>query len=149
QWYNAVVNGCGLSPTNFQLYQTHLPLGNLSEDLWHIFDAVPPLSINQYYNPSQFNLLSQNYGAVVNHLNPQNGSTFQTAMGDYYPRWVAYLKTNPSIPSGGILALFQAWAQMNMPPDQAQTCYTLYQQIASDAVVVAVQKWISMQTAAS
>ncbi len=149
QWYNAIVNGCGLNPMNFQLYQAHLPLGQLSEDLWEIFDAVPPLSITQYYNPAQLNVLSQNYGGVVNHLNPQNGDKFQTAMGDYYSQWTAYLKTNPKIPDGGMLALFQTWAQMNMPPDQAQQCYTLYAQIAADPIVVAVQKWINMQTATS
>ena len=149
QWYNAMVAGCGLNPMNFQLYQAHLPLGTLSEDLWNIFDAVPPLSIVHYYNPSDLNILSQNYGGVVNHLNPQNGDKFQTAMGDYYPQWTTYLKTNPKIPGGGMLALFQDWAQMNMPPDQAQTCYTLYAQLANDVIVVGVQKWIAMQTATS
>jgi hypothetical protein len=149
QWYNAVVTGCTLNAMNFQLYQAHLPLGNLSANLWSIFDAVPPFSIVHYYNPSQLNILSQNYGAVVNHLNPQNGDKFQTAMGDYYPQWASYLKTNPKIPTGGMLALFQAWAQMNMPPDQAQTCYTLYAQLANDTIVDAVDKWISMQTATS
>ncbi len=149
QWYNAVVNGCGLNPMNFQLYQAHLPLGQVSEDLWNIFDAVPPLSITHYYNPSQLNILSQNYGGVINHLNPQDGDKFETAMRDYYPMWVAYLKTNPTMPKGGMLELFKNWSDMNMPPDRAQMCYTLYQQIANDVVVVAVQKWINMQNAAS
>jgi hypothetical protein len=148
QYYNAVVAGCGLSATNFQLYQTNLPLGDLSENLWHIFDAIPPLSVTQYYDPTQLNILSQNYGAVINHLNPQNGDKFQAKMADYYPKWVAFLKTNPQIPKqGGILALFKTWSELNMPPDLAQDCYTLYAQIAGDAIVVAVQHWIDMQTA--
>jgi hypothetical protein len=148
QYYNALVNGCGLSPANFQLYQTNLPLGNLSENLWHIFDAIPPFSVTQYYDPNQLNILSQNYGSVINHLNPQNGDKFQAKMRDYYPKWVAFLKTNPQIPkTGGMLALFKTWSELNMPPDLAQDCYTLYAQIAGDTIVVAVQHWIDMQTA--
>ncbi len=149
QWYNAIVNGCGLNRMNFQLYQAHFPLGQLSEDLWNIFDAVPPLSITHYYNPSQLNVLSQDYGGVINHLNPQNGDKFQTAMRDYYPMWVGYLKTSPTIPKGGMLELFKNWSDLNMPPDRAQDCYTLYAQIANDPIVVAVGQWIQMQTAAS
>jgi hypothetical protein len=149
QYYNAVVAGCQLSEKNFQLYQSHLPLGKTSQDLWKIFDVIPPLSVNQYFNPGRFNIFSQNYGGVINHLNPQNGDKFQSAMGDYYAMWVNYLKTDPKIPAGGILALFRNWAELHMPPDKAQLCITLYQQLAQDTIVVAVQHWIDMQTASS
>ncbi len=149
QYYNAVINGCGLDPNQFQLFQAHLPLGNLSEDLWHIFDSVPPKSITQYYNPSQFNIFSQDYGGVINHLNPQNSDKFQAKMADYYPQWRNYLKTNPKMPKGGILQLFKNWSALNMPPGLANDCYVLYEEISQSTITQAVQSWISMQTSAS
>lgn len=144
QWYNAVVSGCGLDPATFQLTQGSSPLGTTSEILWEIFDATPPLSISNYYNPSQFNSFSADYGAVINNLIPQNSNKFQIDMGDYYSQWVAYLKTSPTVPNpGGMPQLFQNWAQYNMPPNQAQVCYTDYQQISQGIVPVAVQMWLN------
>lgn len=145
QYYNAVVTGCGLDPNTFQLIQAHMPLGTLSEDLWNIFDAVPPLSVTGLYNPSQRNLFSQDYGGVIAHLNPPGSEDFQAAMGDYYPQWATYLKTNPTIPDGGMLALFSNWAQLNIPdPSQAQKCITLYQQVSLNAISLAVEAWDNM-----
>jgi hypothetical protein len=143
QWYNAVVSGCHLDPSSFQLVQGNSPLGSTSEALWNILDAVPPLSVNSYFNPSQINVFSTDYGAVINNLKEQNSSKFQNDMGDYYSQWNAYKKTNPTIPPGGILTLFNNWAQLNMPPDQAQQCYTDYQQISQGTVPVAVQMWLN------
>jgi len=143
QWYNAVVTGCHLDPSTFQLFQGNAPLATTSEALWNIFDAVPPLSVNNFYNPSQANVFSTDYGAVIANLNPQNAASFQTAMGDYYAQWIAYLNTNPTIPQGGILALFQTWSQLHMPPDQAQAAYTAYQQVSQGVVPVAMQMWLA------
>lgn len=141
QWYNAVVTGCGLDAGSFQLVQGASPLGSTSEVLWNIADAVPPLSVSHYFNPSQLNVFSTDYGAVINNLKPQNAQKFQNDMGDYYSAWVAYLNTSPTIPQGGILALFQTWSQLHMPPDQAQQCYTDYQQVSQGVVPVAVSMW--------
>jgi hypothetical protein len=143
QWYNAVVTGCGLDPSTFQLIQGNTPLGSTSEILWNMFDAVPPLSISNFFNPSQGNVFSTDYGAVINNLKEQNANKFQNDMGDYYQQWRTYLKTSPTMPQGGILALFYNWAQMNLPPDQAQQCYTDYQQISQGAVPAAVQMWLN------
>jgi hypothetical protein len=143
QWYNAIVTACHLDPATFQLVQGNTPLGATSEMLWNIFDAVPPLSISNNYNPSQSNNFSTDYGAVIANLNPQNAQAFQNAMGDYYSQWVAYLNTNPTIPQGGILALFQNWSALHMPPDQAQTAYTAYQQVSQGVVPVAMQMWLA------
>ena len=143
QWYNAVVTGCGLDPGSFQLIQAHQQVGSTSEQMWNIFDVVPPLSVSNYYNPSQANVFSTDYGGVINNLNPQNASKFQNDMGDYYAQWTAYLKTDPKMPQGGILALFKNWSEMHMPPGQAQTCYTDYQQISQGVVTVAVQMWLN------
>lgn len=145
QWYNAVVAGCQLDPTTFQLMQGNVAVGSTSESLWNIFDVVPPLSVSNFYNPSQANVFSQDYGAVVNNLVPQNSNAFQQNMGDYYAQWTAYLKStpSPSIPKGGILELFQNWSALNMPPNQAQQCATDYQEIAQGVVPVGVQMWLN------
>lgn len=143
QWYNAVVTGCHLDPASFQLVQGNSPLGATSEILWNLFDAVPPASINNMFNPSQGNVFSTDYGAVINNLKEQNANKFQNDMGDYYAQWRAYLKTSPTMPQGGITALFNNWAQLNMPPDQAQQCYTDYQQISQGTVPAAVQLWLN------
>jgi len=141
QWYKAVVTGCGLSDQTFQLVQGNSPLGTTTEPLWNIFDAVPPATIDSYYNPSQANLFSTNYGAVINNLIVQNSNKFQRDMGDYYAPWCDYLRTNPTFPSGGYLALFDAWAATHMPPDRAQVCHTDYRQICEGTVPVAVEMW--------
>ena len=143
QWYNAVVTGCHLDPSTFQLMQGNTPLGATSEILWNMLDVVPPASITSYFNPSQDNVFSTDYGAVIMNLKPQNSNQFQTDMGDYYSQWTAYLKTNPTMPQGGMPVLFNNWAQMHMPPNQAQQCYTDYQQIAQGTVPAAVQMWLN------
>lgn len=143
QWYNALITGCHLDSETFQLVQANMPLGMTSEFLWNIFDAVPPLSVSNFFNPSQANDFSTDYGGVINNLVPQNSNKFQIDMGDYYSQWVAYLKTNPTMPTGGILQLFQNWSAMNMPPNQAQTCYTDWQQIAQGTIPIAVQMWLN------
>ncbi|HEX8649244.1 MAG TPA: hypothetical protein VF708_00240 [Pyrinomonadaceae bacterium] len=143
QWYNAVVNGCGLDPNTFQLFQGNQPIYSTSEQLWNIFDAVPPPTINNYFNPGQFNVFSSDYGAVINNLKPQNAGRFQTDMGDYYALWIAYLRTGPAMPRGGIQELFSKWAYMNMPPDQAQQVITDWAEVSQGVVPVAVQMWLN------
>jgi hypothetical protein len=143
QWYNAVVKGCGLDPSTFQLVQGSQPLGTTSEEIWKIADVVPPMSVTNFYNPSQANVFSSDYGAVVANLKPQNDTAFQSIMGDYYNNWMTYLGTNPTMPQGGILALFQNWAAMHLSPGTAQAAYTAYQQVSQGTVPVAVQLWLA------
>jgi hypothetical protein len=71
QWYNAVTHGCGLSVDQFQLMQGAMPVGATSENLWNIFDSVPPLTATTYYNPAQLNKLSQDYCGIISALIPQ------------------------------------------------------------------------------
>lgn len=143
QWYNAVVSNCGLDASTFQLIQGADPIGSTSEQLWNILDVVPPLSISNYYNPAQSNVFSSDYGAVVNNLVPQNSNSFQNHMGDYYSQWMTYLQAQTTLPTGGVLALFQTWSAIHMPPNQAQQCYTDYQQVAQGVVPVAVSMWLA------
>lgn len=143
QWYNAVVSGCHLDPSTFQLMQGNTPLGSTSQVLWNMLDTVPPQSISSYFNPSQGNVFSSDYGAVIMNLKPQNANSFQNDMGDYYSAWTNYLATSPTLPQGGIIALFSNWAMMHMPPEQAQQCITDWQQVAGGTVPAAVQLWLN------
>jgi hypothetical protein len=78
-WYEAIIASCGLSSKNFQLAQGVTPLPSTSDQLWSIFDAIPPKSINHYYDPAQYNFFSQNYGAIINNLWPQVAETMGVA----------------------------------------------------------------------
>jgi hypothetical protein len=147
QWYNACVTDLQLDPNTFQLVQGFQPIGATSENLWNVADVTPPESVTNFFNPTQVNVFSTNYGAVINNLIPQGASTFITLMGDYYAKWQSYLipyqNGTKSLPSGGLIQLFQGWAQLNMPPGQAQQAITNYQQVAQGTVPVAVQMWIN------
>lgn len=144
QWYNAVTTQCGLDPDTFQLVQGSAPLGTTSEMLWNVFDAVPPASVSNYFNPSQLNSFAADYGAVIANLKPQNAARFVSDMGDYYSAWLAYLKTSPTIPAGGMIELFSNWANMNIPdPGQAQQCITDWQQVSQGTVPAAIQMWLN------
>ncbi len=149
QWYNALVKNCGLDPNTFQLVQGNEPLGSTTEQMWNILDAVPPVSINHFFNPSQFNSFSADYGAVVNNLIPQGSDQFESCMGDYYSLWDSYMKTRPPIPAGGVAELFRDWAAKNMPADQATNCYNILEQSINNPVSVAVGMWYKMVSAAA
>lgn len=143
QWYNAITSGLNLNPSTFQLMQGNTVVGTLSETLWSIFDAVPPASVNNYFNPSQFNSFSANYGAIINNLNQPGSNQFQNDMGDYYPAWSSFLKQQTALPSGGIMALFQTWSQLNMPAGQAMQCYTDLAAIYQGPVYTAITMWLT------
>ncbi len=70
-WYDAIVDDLNLCRRTFQLAQGVMPIGNTSDALWRVFDAVPPRSRNNLYPPAQYASFSTTYGAVVNNLIPQ------------------------------------------------------------------------------
>ncbi len=144
QFYNAVVHGCQLDPSTFQLFQGSKPLGDTSDVLWQIFDVMPPLSTNSHYNSSA-NIFSTNYGGVIMSLKPQGG-TFVEDMGDSMSDWTAYLKTKPASPTdgSGLAGLFKTWADINLSdPDQANKCYMDIREAGEDAISVAKNAWLS------
>ena len=149
QWYNALTSGLHLDPSTFQLVQGNSVVGSLSENLWSIFDAVPPLSVNNLYNPSQFNSFSANYGSIINNLNQPGSNQFQTDMGDYYAAWSNFLAQQTSLPSGGLMALFQTWSQLHMPAGQAMQCYTDLANIYQGPVYTAITMWLNAGGSAS
>lgn len=145
QWYNALTSQLNLDPTAFQLVQGYLPLGTLSENLWNIFNAIPPLSVANLYNPTQLNLFSQDYAAVINHLIPQGSSNFITAMGDYYSTWnSAKLTLNP-IPSTTLawIQAFTNWANLNLPQAQVTNAISLFTHMMQDPIAVATSMLVS------
>lgn len=143
KWYNTMVAGLNLSPQTFQIYQSNTVLGNLSTDLWAIYDSVPPFSVTNQNQPSQISRFSDNYSGVINTLVPSGGLEWKKTMGDSYPDWVTYLATKPTLPAGGMLGLFTAWAQMNIPdPGKAQKAITQYSQILNGVVPVAQGRFI-------
>jgi hypothetical protein len=143
KWYNGMVTGLNLSPQTFQIYQSNVVLGNLSSELWAIYDSIPPFSVTQQAQPSQISRFSDNYSGVINTILPSGGLEWKKTMGDSYPDWVTYLSTKPTLPANGMLGLFTAWAQMNIPdPGKAQKAITQYSQILNGVVPVAQGRFI-------
>ena len=145
QWYNAVIVGLSLDASTFQLVQGNQLLGASSTTMWNIYDVVPPSSASNFYNPSQAVKFSQEYGSIVTNLIPQGSARFVTDLGDYYPAWAAYLKSTPPpvIPAGGLLALFQTWAQLNVPdPGIAAKATADLSLLLNGTVAVAQAMWL-------
>jgi hypothetical protein len=141
QWYNALTNGLRLDPMQFQLVQGNIALGATSQGMWSLMDSIPPFSIAQNWTPSGFNSFSAQYGLVISRLQDPSFSAWQTKMGDYYSAWTTYLKGSP-LPAGtSILAYFQSWAFSNMPPDQAQTCASLFAASMNGPILAANNTW--------
>jgi hypothetical protein len=145
KWYNTMVAGLNLSSQTFQIYQSNVVLGNLSTEMWAIYDSIPPLSVTQQAEPSQISRFSDNYSGVINTLLPSGGLEWKKTMGDSYPDWVTYLsEVKPPLPAGGMLTVFTQWAQLNIPdPGKAQKAITQYSQILNGVVPVAQARFIT------
>jgi len=143
QWYNAVVTGLGLSPDQFQLYQGPNSAMTTSQEMWNVFNAVPPASINNYYNPSQINNFSSDYGLILGALVPASDSSFQNCMGDYYGKWSSYFNDNDpnTWDAEGVSNLFNSWAMRNAPGKAG--CVTGLTNIYINPINIAVNKFAS------
>jgi hypothetical protein len=141
QWYNALVTQLHLDPSHFQLVQGNIGLGSTSVGMWALMDSIPPLSVTQYWTPQGYKPFSSQYGAVIPRLKDASYGQFQSAMGDYYNAWMAYIKANPAPTGTGILTWFQAWSQGNMPPDQAATALSLYAAALNGPIAQADIAW--------
>ncbi|MGL6370243.1 hypothetical protein ACSZNB_11580 [Aeromonas hydrophila] len=143
QWYNALVTGLGLSPDQFQLYQGPNSAMSTSQDMWNLFNAVPPASINNYYNPSQVNNFASNYGLILGALVPSSNSSFQNCMGDYYSKWNKYFSDHDpkTWDAQGISDLFSSWAMRNAPGQAG--CVTGLTNIYINPINIAINKFAS------
>lgn len=117
QWYNAMVTGLGLSNAQFQLYQGPNTMVTTSQQMWNLFNAVPPTSVNNYYDPNQSNNFSMDYGLILSALKANSDSDFQSCMGDYYSMWLTYFQNNPPTTwdAAGVANVFNKWAMIYAP----------------------------------
>ncbi|PIA78562.1 hypothetical protein BFR04_03235 [Gaetbulibacter sp. 4G1] len=151
QWYNAVVTGLSLDPNNFQLYQGTATTGPTSEWIWNIFDAIPPASINNFYNPNQSNNFSQDYQQVIAQLKPNSDNSFQICMGDYYTDWLTYLQSDKAPDdvfddATKMSSVFKKWAFANAP-DQVNCAASLIATFFNDVVTIANAMFSNAQQA--
>jgi hypothetical protein len=144
-WYNALADGLGVSKDQFQLAQGATSLGYTSDKIWQIFDAIPPVSANNYFNPAQHNSLAENYGAVINNLIPQNDDSVRKELGNKYNDWIKYQDTDsswtgitidPENPKEALLTVFKNWAIRKLDTDKFDDAVTVMSQ--EDIVTVAV-----------
>jgi len=155
QWYNAVVSGLSLDQKKFQLMQGNCSIGTNSQMIWNFLDAIPPISINNYFDPNGYNSFAQGYGSVINNLKPQCSQDMETLLGDSYSDWTTYNKDSnnmpnplPTLPDGTLdttkieIIKFQKWAiSSGIDNNVIDGGVTLLQQ--KDAVTVAVNMFIS------
>ena len=149
QWYNAVVKGCSLSPDEFQLMQGAMPISSLSENLWNIFDSVPPLTATTFYTTSQISSLRQNYAGVISALIPQGQTQFEYDMTGYYTTWFDYKKTISPLPADtqGWINAFKNWAEANLPQSQVTNCITDFETMQQDPIALAADQLNNVQFA--
>ncbi|MCO5934199.1 hypothetical protein NAF17_01500 [Mucilaginibacter sp. RB4R14] len=112
-----MVTGLQLSNQQFQLFQGTGTTPKTSQDLWSIFNAVPPLSVNNFYDPSQANSFASDYGLILSSLVTGSDSDFQNCMGDFYGQWLTYFKTNVPSPfnASTVSDVFNTWVMINAP----------------------------------
>jgi hypothetical protein len=117
QWYNAMITGLGLSNQQFQLYQGPNSMVKTSQDMWNLFNAVPPTSVNNYFDPNQANNFAQDYDLILSALITNPDTDFQNCMGDYYSKWQTYFANNDpkTWDAQGVSDLFNKWAIKNAP----------------------------------
>jgi hypothetical protein len=149
QWYNALTAQAGLDPSTFQLAQGNTPIGTTSERLWNMFDAVPPLSVSTFYNPSQLSSFSQNYAGVISALIAQGQLQFATDMGDYYTAWNDYKKTISPLPqdNAGWYKAFSAWANAVLPQSLVQSAITDFATMLEDPIATAADTLVQVSFA--
>ena len=146
KWYNVITNALHLDSNTFQLIQSNLPVGSTSKFLWDMFNAIPPESVTQYFNGSQWNNFYKDYKAVVNQLKPQDNDRFQVAMADYLEPWLTYKRTlQPSDVPNGIYPVFKSWSELKMPIDQAVKAQVAFLNVMQGPVYQAIQNVIDPQ----
>lgn len=141
-WYNTLVSALNLNPESFQLVQASQPLGDTSKMLWQVFDSVPPKTLTQVFDASQFNSFHDDYKGVVLTILPQGGDQWKRTMGDEIHDWNTYKRSDDgekAIRENGIVDAFETWADIHLDPTQAQKAITEFEQIKHGIVSEAVE----------
>ena len=148
QWYNGLSTGLNLSKKQFQIMQGSQALMSTSREMWNMFNAIPPESINNYYDPSQMNNFSSNYGNILSALVATSDSDFQNCMGDYYGEWQEFATKNPPSPLNAetMSSTFSGWAVINAPGKAG--CVTGLTKIFINPINIANTKYASAIVAA-
>lgn len=117
QWYNSLVTGLGLDPQQFQLYQGTNSMASNSQTMWNIFNAVPPTSINNYYDPAQLNQMSSDYNLILEALKASDDSDFKKCMGDEYNNWQEYFIDHlpDELTAVSVSKVFKKWSIVFAP----------------------------------
>ena len=150
QWYNAITTGLGLSKKEFQLVQGADPIGTSSENLWDIFDSIPPDSATTFYDPAQVSSFHQAYAGIISALIPQGADQFAKDMGDYATSWDNYKKSLNPLPSGSLAwsKTFSNWANANLPQSIVPTVIGDYDTMLDDPITVAANQLRDVRFAA-
>jgi len=147
QWYNTITAGLNLDRQSFQLAQGYQSLNTDSnEALWNAMDAIPPKAVNHYFDPSQFNNFSQDYGAVINSLVRTTSNKFTPCMGGNdstsYKAWQSYLANLKPFPSVSELpTAFNQWAAIYSPGNVG--CAGAYAQLLNDPLNLNLQNYVA------
>ncbi|KPF46340.1 hypothetical protein IP76_05485 [Rhizobium sp. AAP43] len=155
QWYNAVVNGLNLDSSKFQLMQANTAFGTTSDSVWAFFDAMPPQSVSNFYEPSRVNSFAQTYGAVINNLVPQVSNDLQKLLADKYVAWETYASDPKNLPNplpkdkNGYpdfvqvrVTQYLTWGLMNgLDTNTLNAGRTLLQQ--TDIISTAITQWVA------
>ena len=116
-WRNNLASSLNLTNDQLKLYQGVTPTPSTSQEMWNIFNAIPPNLPGPYYDPIQVNLFSQNYGLILVSMTETSNTHFQQCMKNDYTLWLAYLSKN--IPAelniSSISTLFEQWAGAKSP----------------------------------
>ena len=148
QWYNCLTSQLGFAGNTFQLVQGYSPVGTNMEWLWNILDAVPPLSVDSYYNPSQLSRFSQNYAGMLSALMPATNYKLQKDLGDtYYNAWTEYKGTLSPVPQGTLAwaKAFANWANAKLPQNMVEQAIGDYNTMLQDPVTVAKNEVTEVQ----
>jgi hypothetical protein len=138
-----IVAALGLNNQSFQLVEATDPLPNTTKDLSDFFNNIPPASLTQVYSAGGTNQFFSDYGGVVKNLRNQDSGQFDSDMGDYSSQWDTYLSGVTTMPAGGPVALFNAWADLHIPdPGQAATCKTDFLQLQNGIVLTALNAYL-------
>lgn len=116
-WRNSLASSLNLTNDQLKLYQGATPIPSTSQDMWNIFDAVPPDLPGPYYDPIQVNLFSQNYGLILVSLTETSNTNFQQCMKNDYTLWLDYSSKNipAEINIDSMSTLFKQWAGATSP----------------------------------
>lgn len=64
-WHDVLATEINVNKNQFKLYPGTAPTLNTSAWMWSIFDAVTSINESIYYNPSQLNSFSSDYGLLL------------------------------------------------------------------------------------